>query len=422
MHSSLLTLALLLFLLVLLFLFVVELLLPFSSFFLRYTWGEGKFGRLGHGGERNQICPRVVEALQGKKIVQVACGGFHSAAITDEGAMYSWGGGEHGQLGHGDKFNKTTPTFVALLGGPPHSRARGDDNEGLNEDGNSNESNTGNGSSSASSASSSSAVASQQQFLNKFITQITCGWSHTVALDSDGKVFSWGNGDHGKLGHGSSDKVSTPQCVSKLKNYKVVRVASYNEHTAALVEVDENDSQGLGCFASKGGMISLERRCGITQSYVSDMRSLVNDEEYSDIKFIVEGRPLFAHRGILARRSEHFKMMFGSGMRESFEKEIELPEMRYEVFIRFLEFVYTDSVKELRADAVCVGLFIAADLYQCGRLKVLCEAVIKHSLSSENVCKILQCSDDCCCEKLTAICMSFIVENFDAVSKTDGIR
>lgn len=37
--------------------------------------GEGKFGRLGHGTERNQIIPRLVEAVMGKRVKQVACGG-----------------------------------------------------------------------------------------------------------------------------------------------------------------------------------------------------------------------------------------------------------------------------------------------------------------------------------------------------------
>ena len=101
--------------------------------------------------------------------------------------MYTFGGGEHGQLGHGDKVNKVKPTAIEAL-------------EGI------------------------------------YVSQITCGWSHSVALTSNGRVYTWGNGDHGKLGHGSGKKVSTPQMVEKLKDHKVVRVASYNEHTAALVE------------------------------------------------------------------------------------------------------------------------------------------------------------------------------------------
>mmetsp|Transcript_36127 Transcript_36127/g.73361 ORF Transcript_36127/g.73361 Transcript_36127/m.73361 type:complete len:215 (+) Transcript_36127:1217-1861(+) len=105
-----------------------------------YSWGEGKFGRLGHGTERNCHSPRLVETLLGKRPIQVACGGFHTAVITEDGKMYTFGGGEHGQLGHGDKVNKVKPTVVQAL-------------EGI------------------------------------FVSQITCGWSHSVALTSKGRVY-----------------------------------------------------------------------------------------------------------------------------------------------------------------------------------------------------------------------------------------
>ena len=39
------------------------------------------------------------------------------------------------------------------------------------------------------------------------LVQITCGWSHTVALTDGGELYTWGNGDHGKLGHGDTLKV-----------------------------------------------------------------------------------------------------------------------------------------------------------------------------------------------------------------------
>jgi len=70
-----------------------------------WTWGEGKFGRLGHGSERNVQQPKLVEAMNGVKAAKVACGGFHTAAITVDGKVYTWGGGEHGQLGLGDKVS-----------------------------------------------------------------------------------------------------------------------------------------------------------------------------------------------------------------------------------------------------------------------------------------------------------------------------
>ena len=51
----------------------------------------------------------------GKHVAQVVCGGFHTAAITVDGELFTWGGGEHGQLGHGDKVNKTVPWLVSFL-------------------------------------------------------------------------------------------------------------------------------------------------------------------------------------------------------------------------------------------------------------------------------------------------------------------
>lgn len=50
-----------------------------------WMFGEGKFGRLGNGTEENQLVPQMVEILNGIRIKQVACGGFHSCAIADSG-------------------------------------------------------------------------------------------------------------------------------------------------------------------------------------------------------------------------------------------------------------------------------------------------------------------------------------------------
>ena len=44
------------------------------------------------------LCLTWFQALIGKRVGHVACGGFHSAAILESGELYTWGGGEHGQV------------------------------------------------------------------------------------------------------------------------------------------------------------------------------------------------------------------------------------------------------------------------------------------------------------------------------------
>ncbi len=48
---------------------------------------------MGHGNKTNVTSPKLVEALKGVKIVQVACGGYHSAALSDKGEIFTWGKG-----------------------------------------------------------------------------------------------------------------------------------------------------------------------------------------------------------------------------------------------------------------------------------------------------------------------------------------
>ena len=50
-----------------------------------YSFGEGDDGKLGHGNKTSADRPRVIEALRGKDISYIACGGAHSAAITATG-------------------------------------------------------------------------------------------------------------------------------------------------------------------------------------------------------------------------------------------------------------------------------------------------------------------------------------------------
>ena len=74
-----------------------------------YTWENGKLW---------QRQARRVVALERERVVAVAAGGDHSVALTEEGDVFTWGRGEHGQLGRGGaKPFVMPPTKSGFLSG-----------------------------------------------------------------------------------------------------------------------------------------------------------------------------------------------------------------------------------------------------------------------------------------------------------------
>ena len=87
------------------------------------TFGYGGYGALGHGDEKNRLTPKVVEALRGKKAIQLAAGDYHSLVLLRGGSVLSFGHGESGALGHGDidqygeDYALLTPKLIEALQG-----------------------------------------------------------------------------------------------------------------------------------------------------------------------------------------------------------------------------------------------------------------------------------------------------------------
>lgn len=156
-----------------------------------FTWGEESGGRLGHGVEKDVLQPRLVESLVAYNVVFVACGEFHSCAVTMSGELYTWGDGTHnaGLLGHGTEVSHWIPKRIA---GPL---------EGLQ------------------------------------VASVTCGPWHTALITSTGQLFTFGDGTFGVLGHGDRENIPYPREVDSLSGLRTIAVACGVWHTAAVVEV-----------------------------------------------------------------------------------------------------------------------------------------------------------------------------------------
>jgi E3 ubiquitin-protein ligase HERC2 len=82
-----------------------------------FSFGEGEDGKLGHGNRDSYDRPKLIEALSGIGVLDIACGSAHSACITAQGHVLTWGKGRYGRLGHGDSEDQLQPKLVeALLG------------------------------------------------------------------------------------------------------------------------------------------------------------------------------------------------------------------------------------------------------------------------------------------------------------------
>ncbi|KAM3305742.1 PH, RCC1 and FYVE domains-containing protein 1-like isoform X1 [Capsicum chacoense] len=156
-----------------------------------FTWGEESGGRLGHGVGKDVTQPRFVESLSFCSIDFVACGEFHTCAVTMAGELYTWGDGTHnaGLLGNGTDVSHWIPKRIS---GPL---------EGLQ------------------------------------VASVTCGPWHTALITSNGQLFTFGDGTFGVLGHGDRENVLFPREVKSLSGLRTIAAACGVWHTAAVVEV-----------------------------------------------------------------------------------------------------------------------------------------------------------------------------------------
>jgi len=159
---------------------------------------------------------------------------------------------------------------------------------------------------------------------------------------------------------------------------------------------------------------------------VNDFCKLINNPELADVHFKVEGQDAYAHKAILAIRSEYFRALLCGGMRESGNgmvsgmTPIDLPHVSYNAFVKVLEFLYTDTVRDVSLD-MGIQLLIASEQFMLDRLKALCEDVCRRGICVENVIGILVASHRHNATGLKDIALEFILRHLNDPSVMMGL-
>jgi len=365
-----------------------------------WTFGSNGHGQTGHSTtEGIQSTPRRVQGeLPAKKEVFIAVGYDHTACITKDESTYSWGDGKHGRLGHGDETSHLSPKLLNSLSGKEaekvacgwgHTIVRSVDGM-LYSFGYGTCGQLGLGNT----RNIDTPTPIDIPLEDEFIVQVACGVSHSMALTSNGRLFTWGCGEQ-TLGHGSEDDCNVTCIVKALNGYKVVKVSTFNDHSVALVESKQ-------------------------RAYAKRMKAMINDESCSDIIFLLKGGDhVHAIKGLLIGHSEYFRAMFRSNMRESKENRIEVPDCSKTVFLLFVEYLYTGTVNVGMDHAL--ELYVLADRYQENGLSRQCGEVIKNGLSHENIIGLLVKVNGLGLDALTDICVSNTASHFGKVVNEEVI-
>ncbi|XXH01343.1 hypothetical protein Hte_007701 [Hypoxylon texense] len=260
---------------------------PFDQSLEIFVCGKGDHGELGLGskavgGQSQQVSPRINESLSMKNICQVSCGKEHGIALTRSNRIITWGSNAYGQLGR----DTNVPMEADDVLNPAESTPFRVDTSNLDQDVKWAQIV---GSDCASFAlTSDGKVFGWGTFLGQggiigfrygtdadpeyvdiqktprqipelvSIKKLAAGSNHVLALSKDGKVYSWGSGEHGQLGRRvdpSDDRAGLKPGVVNPMNMagaKITKLACGSDTSFAISANGKAFSWGLNDFGQLG--------------------------------------------------------------------------------------------------------------------------------------------------------------------------
>ena len=216
-----------------------------------FSWGNGSNYTLGTGSSEVELAPSRVDALHMHDVVRVGAAKFHSAVVTADGKLFTWGWGRGGRLGHPEPSIHSGSSAVIyprlveslamgrkvvkeLAVAKHHTLLTTTDGELFSMGGNRyGQLGHGKETAAAKSVTEAKKVAALR---TSYVVKIAAANKHSVAVTSTGEVYTWGSNTCGQLGYGAFDSTSspTPRVVDALKGKRVVACAAAKRHTVVL--------------------------------------------------------------------------------------------------------------------------------------------------------------------------------------------
>lgn len=222
-----------------------------------WAFGAHDKGQLGQGEGAEKIALNPIQIAILSNISKIAAGKDHAIAIDNDGQVWVWGTNDHGQLGLGDRVQRSTPTLIEGFSGAIQAAAGWfhtlvlDANGDVWAFGHNKLGALGNPYDSA-----------DQRTLQRVkglqnIIQIAAGANHSVALDVNGDVWTFGQNDLGQLGHKTikAKKLVQPTQVKDL--HGIAKIAAGAMQTFAIGEDGQvfgfgnNTEYQLGILSTK---------------------------------------------------------------------------------------------------------------------------------------------------------------------------
>ncbi|XP_074757346.1 ankyrin repeat- and BTB/POZ domain-containing protein 3 isoform X3 [Athene noctua] len=148
----------------------------------------------------------------------------------------------------------------------------------------------------------------------------------------------------------------------------------------------------------------------------------LNNKEMSDVTFLVEGRPFYAHRVLLFTASPRFKALLSSKP-SSDSTCIEINYVKYPIFQLVMQYLYYGGAESLLIkNNEIMELLSAAKFFQLEALQRHCEIICAKSINTENCVDIYNHAKFLGVTELSSYCEGYFLKNMMVLIENEAFK